>query len=473
MFVTIRLILLISCVPSLAMANGVTEFCLEGELDLGVRYQGTNPAPGEFYPTTWCVISEDSSFRTLYSATGLSNPDMDNSWAVAYLPPDIVRIVNRDSPPDVEFQGTDNLDEAMRVRRIDPRRLVEEYQSSPQAYDGVRVEIHNGRLVSVKTSAELPLRGRVPVDWNWDFTNGALPVFRLMLDEEVLFRGTGRWRDVPAEEAEGLWEITPGEDAIQVAGDRWPARVSMRVINLTDDVYLVRGVRTGFQHLVIETGEGLVIADAPAGWVEFHHIPPSDLVPGLGVSGLSEKFIDFINEQFPERPLRAVALTHFHDDHAGGARAFAAAGAEIYASKESARFLAIALNQASMPKDRLGEDRVRVTPVINSVVIGDKQNRVKLVSMGASPHVNAMLGIWAMDKDYFFVSDVHVPRSDSDAPSEERAATECWFAEWAVKNLPSEVRIVNSHSANETAVSRLAKYLESDLCMRGVKKGAS
>ena len=451
---------------SLASAAGVTEFCLEGELDLGARYQGTKPDAGEFYPTTWCVITEDESQRVLFSGSGKSNPDMDGAWTVAYLPPDTVRIVNRDSPPDIEFHGTDNLDEALRVRRIDPRRLMQEFRVTPGALDGAQVHILENRLTSVTTSAALPLRGLVNVVWNWDWTNAEYPVLRLILDDALLFRATGRWRELTDGDAATVWDVTPGVAPSEVPGDRWPAQINMQVVELAEGVYVVRGVRTGFQHIVVETDKGLVIGDAPAGWVEFHHIPPSDLVPGLGISGLSERFIDFLGEKFPDRSVRAVALTYFHDDHAGGARAFAAAGAAIYVPSESFRFFVTALNRPSMPSDRLAQrmGAANITQVIDPVIIGSEPNRVKLVPMGPSPHVDAMLGVWVLDKDFFFVSDVHVPRSDADTPRKDRAATECWFAEWAVDNLPSEVRVANSHSATVTPVSRLAMYLESNVC---------
>ena len=451
---------------SAVSAAGVTEFCLDGDFDLGARYQGTDPQSGEFYPTTWCVTTEDNSYRVLFSGAGRSNPDMDGNWTVAYLPPDNVRIVNRESPPDVEFRGAASMNEALRVRRVDPRRLFEEFKATPNSLEGTSIVASEDRVMSVRTSAALPLRGRVSVDWNWAWTTDATPQLQLMLDGVLLFRATGRWRDVPVDEAVALWEATPGVAPIEVPGDRWPAQIDMQLINLTDGVYVVRGVRTGFQHLVVETDEGLVVADAPAGWVEFHHIPPSDLVPGLGVSGLSENFIDFLSEQFTDRRIRAVALTHFHDDHAGGARAFAAAGAEIYATKETARFIDTALNLPSMPSDRLTEltTLADVFAVVDPVIIGSEPNRVKLMPMGPGPHVSSMIGIWALDKDYFFVSDVHVPRSDADSPREDRATTECWFADWAVKNLSPEVRIANSHSSTVTPVSRLENYLESELC---------
>lgn len=446
--------------------DGVTEFCLEGELDLGTRYQGTRPMSGEFYATSWCVITESGSDRVMFSGAGKSNPDMDGNWTVAYLPPDMVRIVNRDAPPDVEFQGTNTRDEAMRVRRMDPRRLVEDLRATRNGIEGIVAATRGDRVISVNTNAELPLRGRVTVDWNWDWTDPSQPTLELILDDELLFNATGRWRALSDDEVSKLWLPTPGVEPTQVPGQQWPSQVNMRLLTLTEGVHVVRGVRTGFQHLVVETDEGLVVGDAPAGWVEFHHIPPTDLVPGLGVSGLSERLIDFLRAEFPEEPVRAVALTHFHDDHAGGARAFAAAGANIYTTAESAIFFSKALNRDSMPEDRLSDNGgpAKISPVVEPLLIGGDTNRVKLMPMGPGPHAYAMLGVWAVDKDYFFVSDVHVPRSDADTPRKGREKTECWFAEWAVRNLPAEVRVVNSHSPNVTPVSRLARYVASDAC---------
>ena len=93
---------------------------------------------------------------------------------------------------------------------------------------------------------------------------------------------------------------------------------------------------------------------------------------------------------------------------------------------------------------------------------------VRLVSMGASPHASAGLGVHAAAKGYFFVSDVHVPNSEDEVPRSDRLATECWFAGWAVANLPAETIVVNSHSAPQTPVSRLRKYVESEAC-RGIE----
>ncbi|MGI9234858.1 MAG: MBL fold metallo-hydrolase [Woeseiaceae bacterium] len=441
---------MLSALFGCGQSTTTTEFCLDGELDLGARYQGLKPEEGERYPTTWCVVTDDSSSRVLFHANGRANPDLEDTWTVAYLPPDTVRIVNRESPPDIEFQGTDNLAEALRVRRLDPRRLVEEYRSAGNDLDEMTLTLSDDRLTTVTTAAELPLRGSVPVVWRWRYETPEEPEVVLQVDGTVLFEATGRWRIVPDDEAAELWQLSGDVEPVAVPGDRWPASVNMQSTELADGVYMVSGVRTGFRHLVVDTPDGLVVADAPAGWVEFYQLPPADLVPGLGTHGLSENFIEFLEAEFPGRPLHAVALTHFHDDHAGGAPAFASGGATVYAPEAVAGFLSQAFSA----------DEVTVQPVADRLMIGRAPNRVALIDMGPNPHVSSMLGVWAVDGGYFFVSDVHVPRSEDGVPRIGREQTEIWFADWALRNLPEETKIVNSHSAIETPIVRLRRYLD-------------
>lgn len=467
-----------------AAAQATEEFCLRGEFDLGVRLQGLRPAAGERYPTSWCVVTEVDGRRARFSAAGHSNADMQGDFTVSYLAPDRVRIVNPHAPPDLEFRGTLAAHEAQSVRRLDPRRLVAELGAHPEWIaaehaDGTRelrwpgseavasVSLRDGRLRWVRTVVDLPLRGRVPVTWNWtwpaDATDGVLEV---TVDGERLFRATGRRRVLAPEEAAAVWQPSGGLEPREIPGKAWPARVHMTVHTLTRGVHLVRGVRTGFQHLVVETEGGLIVADAPAGWVELHQVPPADLVPGLGVSGLSERLVDFLQGHWPGTPIRAVILTHAHDDHAGGARAFAAAGAQVYAPAAVAGFIERALNRSNMPPDRLSlaKRTLRVRPVGKRLELADPGRPVVLLPMAGSPHVESALGLHVPTADIFFQSDLHVPGDDSPEPRAERSRTECWFAAWGSAHLPSSTTVHNSHGQTALTVRQIAAYLEHERC---------
>lgn len=446
----------------LLAANGVsaqtTEFCVEGEFNLGLRMQHHHLGDA-FEPTNWCVITDQSSHRVLFSMTGRSNPDMTGDWSVAYFPPDVVRIVNRSNPPDFEFQGTDNAEEARSVRRIDPRRLAEMEAETPSPDLTIGWERGLPRLIAMQ--ATLPLQGTINLSWSWNWENPQRPRLVISTAPEmgILYRGTGSWRTLTEQEAADAWAVSPGAEKVEIPGVRWPSRVSMELVNLTDDVYLVRGVRSGFQHMVVSTADGLVVGDAPANWLEIHQLPPANMVADLPIDGISQNLINFLQTEFEGRKILAVALTHFHDDHAGGAPAFAAAGARIYAPGHTAAVL-----KRTFSKRNGAAVDLDITGVGAGLTLGQPGNEVRLVPLGNNPHVYEMLGVWAVDRGYFFVSDIHVPADESATPPADRAQSECWFARWATANLPDDVRIVNSHSRAVTTVATLADYRLSEPC---------
>ena len=332
--------------PASSPDPAVEEFCLVGELNLGARLQGRGTGGDELYPVRMCVVSSDESGVVQFHSSGHSNADVEGAFTARYRVPEEVRIVGDSGSPDIVFRGKDITAEARRNRRLDPQRLVAELEQHPEWIVGrdeqgwvelrvfpetthVRALVQGNRLQVLETTVDLPLRGRVPVRWTWMWPAEASsePEVELFVDRSLMLRAQGERRTLTPEEIAEIGGRGLPREEREVPADYWPAHIDMKREPLAEGVWVVQGVRTGFHHLVVETGAGLVVADAPAGWVEIQQIPPADLVPGLGISGLSERFIDFLHEHWPDRPIRAVALTHVHDDHAGGARAFAAEGA--------------------------------------------------------------------------------------------------------------------------------------------------
>ena len=68
-------VLLASSASGVEPDETTTEFCLDGEFDIGIRLQGMLPEQSEKYPTRFCVVTDDETKRVHFSAWGNSNPD--------------------------------------------------------------------------------------------------------------------------------------------------------------------------------------------------------------------------------------------------------------------------------------------------------------------------------------------------------------------------------------------------------------
>ncbi len=457
------------------------EFCLRGEFDLGARLQGYDLAPGEFYPTSWCVTAGPDGGPVRSHVRGRSNADIDGEFIVEFLPPDTVRIVDPEGS-HLDFNPVPLAAEAARHRRLNPALLLAETRAFPQRLGAANGEgwqqfrlpdetrtlalrLADDRVLAVRSMADMPLRGRVPIEWQWDWSVEPVAA-RLLVDGSEVFRGRGHWRPLEDPEVAAFSQADAQASPQLIPGDNWPARVGMSLERLAEDVYFVTGVRSGFNHLVVDTPRGLIVGDAPAGWVELHQIPPADLVPNLGVSGLSERFVDFLAAEFPGKAIAAVVLTHGHDDHSGGARALAAEGSLIYVPEEQIDYFRSALTGSAMPPDRfsVSAEELRLTAVTDRLELEFGNLPVILHRLDDSPHVRHALGIQVGNPGYFFQSDIHVPGADAAEPAPIRAATECWFARWAADNLSPQTVVLSSHSSARTPVATILNYLDSPAC---------
>ena len=120
-------------------------------------------------------------------------------------------------------------------------------------------------------------------------------------------------------------EVRQSPEAGERIISQWPLRrVSMGVSymyfagpqdatleEVAPGVWLAKGA--GHQSLVVEMQDHLMTFEAPL------------------FEERSSKVIEAIKEKFPDKPIRYTMMTHYHQDHSGGVRTYAAEGATIIA----------------------------------------------------------------------------------------------------------------------------------------------
>jgi glyoxylase-like metal-dependent hydrolase (beta-lactamase superfamily II) len=119
--------------------------------------------------------------------------------------------------------------------------------------------------------------------------------------------------------------------------------------------------------VVMETGNGLLAFEAPVS------------------SEVCEQIVDAIHAKFPGKPLKGLAMSHYHPHYTGGVRAFVAAGCDLYATPEMEAFLKTVLARPFARKpDRLQQSPRE--PVFHTVRgrldVADSSSAVTMIDIG-------------------------------------------------------------------------------------------
>src|SRR5688572_17579595 len=195
----------------------------------------------------------------------------------------------------------------------------------------------------------------------------------------------------------------------------------------TDNVYTVNA--SGYNVLVVGFKDHVFVMEAPNG------------------DNTSRQAIAEIKKIFPGKPIKYVAVTHHHDDHAGGVRTYIAEGAtliglpgektffeKVVASKFTIDPDSLTLNPQPLKFETIKEGKR---------VLTDGTTTVELIDIGPGGHTDEMLVAYFPNEKMIFQGDL-LNRPANNDPATINATT-VHFAAWLDKSGLAVERVIGVH----------------------------
>lgn len=220
------------------------------------------------------------------------------------------------------------------------------------------------------------------------------------------------------------------------------APIAFELVELAPGVFHARG--TSHHVLVVEMADHLVLVDAPVR------------------ESYSESLGAALEARFPDKPVRTVVASHFHYDHVGGVRYFAAAGdVTVVAGAPSVPFYeAVFANPSTVAPDRYAgsPEPVTVEGVEGSLELTDGARTVEVHRI-ASGHAEDMVIVHLPEERILFNADMWSPGQGALVGYFLVGATEL-RDEAARLELPADTLVVGAHAPGTGTLAELGELIE-------------
>ena len=202
---------------------------------------------------------------------------------------------------------------------------------------------------------------------------------------------------------------------------------------LAENVYAIRG--GGYNVLAVGFKDHVMVVETPGG------------------DSTSREVIARVKELMPGKPIKYAAVTHHHDDHAGGVRTYIAEGATIITTPGLRSFferVAAARNFTLNPDTLARSPRPLSLETLRNGkrVFTDGTQTVELYDIGSGPHMDEMIVAYLPKEKIIFQGDLlNRPEDGRVAPGN---ATTAHFADWLRKSGLAVERIAGVHGPVST-----------------------
>jgi glyoxylase-like metal-dependent hydrolase (beta-lactamase superfamily II) len=178
-------------------------------------------------------------------------------------------------------------------------------------------------------------------------------------------------------------------DGFRVLAAVQPGPVAVE--KLGDGVNLVTNLGGGgYNVMAVEFGDHIVAIEAPLS------------------SQVSEQAIAEIKKAIPNKPIRYIAVTHHHGDHAGGLRAFVADAATVVTTPQNGGFVKSLVESKGLKDSLTNGSRSLKTELIEGKkrVFSDSSQTLELHDIGPNPHAREMLVAYLPKQGILFQGDL-------------------------------------------------------------------
>jgi glyoxylase-like metal-dependent hydrolase (beta-lactamase superfamily II) len=211
-----------------------------------------------------------------------------------------------------------------------------------------------------------------------------------------------------------------------------PAPQAPATAKYSDNVYTINAA--GYNVLAVGFKDHVFVMETPNG------------------DSVSRQAIAEIKKLFPGKPIKYVAVTHHHDDHAGGIRTYIAEGSTLIVSPgEKAFFEKVAASKFTIDPDSLAlnPQPLKIETIKEGRrVLTDGTTTVELIDIGPGGHTDEMLVAYLPAEKLIFQGDLlHRPANNDPATIN---ATTLHFAAWLYKSGLSVERIIGVHGPSST-----------------------
>lgn len=200
----------------------------------------------------------------------------------------------------------------------------------------------------------------------------------------------------------------------------------------SDNVYTVNA--GGYNVLAVGFSDHVFVMETPAN------------------DNVSRQAITEIRKLFPGKPIRYFAVTHHHDDHAGGIRTYIAEGATLLSLPgEKAFFEKVAQGKFTIDPDSLSLNPMPLKAEViekGKRVLTDGTTTVELIDIGPGGHTNEMLVAYLPKEKLVFQGDlVNRPANNDPATIND---TTVHFVNWMEQSSLGIDRVIGVHGPPST-----------------------